>query len=588
MKYRRLILGFLISVLITGSWAGIQSAEFYRPKKDPVISQELQGLLSSSVDGSIYPVWVFFTDKGYHSRDAVRKGIDRAGADISTVAMERRKRRGTVPTTPGYRDIPVSQSYKDAVLAVSGVLKLRVTTRWFNGISVNATPGGIRAIAGLPFVREVAQVHSGIRREPGNPEIDESSTLRKPAALEYGDSYAQLDQMNAIAAHEAGYSGKGVRVLMLDTGYYKDHEAIDRSRVVAEYDFINDDTNTQSEGDETTSQNSHGTSTMSALGAAVPGKLYGPAYRCEYLLAKTEDVTQEEPVEEDYYVAGLEWGERNGADVASSSLGYIKWYDYSDMDGETPVVTRAVDRAVQLGVVVVTAAGNENGPDTDYPYIIAPADADSAISVGAVTPNGEVASFSSLGPTYDGRMKPEVSARGVGTWCALSGKPGRYGARSGTSLATPLVGGAAALILEARPGWSPMRVREALMQTAGNADQPNNRIGWGIIDVMKAINYGVLHTDTLEMVSRGFPNPFTESTVIEYNFPGEMDIGSGVSLKIYNIRGQLVESKRHMSRKGVFQWDLTRSDQRDLPTGLYFYRIRAGRATQTGKLMYIR
>ena len=146
------------------------------------------------------------------------------------------------------------------------------------------------------------------------------------------------------------------------------------------------------------------------MAANQPGSLIGPAFKSEYLLAKTEMVEQEIQAEEDNYVAGLEWGEENGAQVVSTSLGYLDWYTYEDLDGNTVVTTNAIDIAVRLGLTCVTAAGNEG--NSSWYYIIAPADADSVISVGAVNVNDMLATFSSHGPTYDGRIKPEVCARG--------------------------------------------------------------------------------------------------------------------------------------------------------------------------------
>ena len=169
------------------------------------------------------------------------------------------------------------------------------------------------------------------------------------------------------------------------------------------------------------------------------------------------------------------------------------------MDGNTAITTIGVDIAVSLGVVCVTAAGN-SGNDSWY-YIIAPADADSVISVGAVSDNGDIVSFSSHGPTYDGRIKPELCARGRQTWCVNPNSTTNYSRLSGTSLACPLVGGAAALIIQARPEWTAMEVREAMMLTASMSDSANNNYGYGILDAVNAISYeaNTVKTDNQEL-----------------------------------------------------------------------------------------
>ncbi len=184
-------------------------------------------------------------------------------------------------------------------------------------------------------------------------------------------------------------------------------------------------------------------------------------------------------------MAATEWAEALGAEVVSSSLGYIDWYTFEDMNGEVAVTTIAADRAVDLGVVVVTAVGNER--DNPWGHLIAPADGFGVIAVGAVDSNGTVAYFSSPGPTFDGRIKPEVVALGINNWLA-DNAPGDndYRRGSGTSFATPLVAGVAALLLEIYPEWTPDQVRAALLDTASLSLNPDNNLGWGIVNAALA------------------------------------------------------------------------------------------------------
>ncbi len=308
--------------------------------------------------------------------------------------------------------------------------------------------------------------------------------------MNYGGSYRQLTQINVPNAHLAGYRGQGVRVCMIDTGYRKDHaifaEAFTEGRVIAEYDFINDDTNTQNQAGDPSGQHNHGTYCWSTLGGALDGTHYGPAFEAEFLLAKTENVASETQVEEDDWAAAMRWADTMGADVISSSLGYSDWYVTANYNGDFCVTTKAADSAAAIGIVVCNSMGN-SGPGATT--LSAPADADSIVSCGAVDSNGTIAGFSSRGPTFDGRIKPEVCAQGVATYCATPTTTTSYGRVNGTSLSTPLIGGAAAVILSAHPSWTPMQVREAMMMTASQRCMPGNVYGWGIIDVMAAINY---------------------------------------------------------------------------------------------------
>ncbi|MCF7923436.1 MAG: S8 family serine peptidase [Candidatus Marinimicrobia bacterium] len=437
------------------------------------------------------PYWVFFNDKEVTDQSGFNP-TDYNFPHLSQRALDRRALRGTI-TGPTYQDLPVSRTYIDEILATG--IKVRAVSRWLNAVSIMAPPGYIQQIAGNPMVQKTKRIHKVTKRTIKRITRDDEFYVTDAG---YGASLAQNQQINAVAAHEQGYTGSDVWLLMLDTGYFTDHLAFQQERIVAEYDFIQGDSITSNQEGDADDQHNHGTYTASAAGGYIDGELRGTAYGCKYLLAKTEMQHEEIEAEEDFYVAALEWGEALGADIASSSLGYLDWYTYADLDGETAITTRGVDHAVSLGMICVTAAGNEG--NTSWNYIIAPADAHSVISVGAVDLNNVVPSFSSHGPTADGRIKPEVLARGVGTFCAGTDSTNAFRSASGTSLATPLVAGACALILEAHPNWTPMMVREALMLTADRSTSPDNTRGFGLIDVMAAINYdfGIIQGDVSE------------------------------------------------------------------------------------------
>jgi len=284
---------------------------------------------------------------------------------------------------------------------------------------------------------------------------------------------------------------------MMDTGFRQSHEAfqniINSGRLLAQYDFINNDDNTDYDpGQDSSNQPNHGTVTWSTLGGESDGNLYGPAYMADFILSKTEDVTSETHIEEDNWAAGAEWADSIGASVISASLGY-RWFDagqgdyqYEDLDGNTTIVTIAADLAAYNGIAVATAMGNEGNTSGS---LLAPADGDSVISCGAVDPYGYIAGFSSFGPTFDGRTKPEICAQGVFTVCADPGDMNGYTTSGGTSLSTPLIGGSCGVLLSAHPNWTPMMVREALMMTGRNVDSPANDYGWGIADLGRAIYY---------------------------------------------------------------------------------------------------
>ena len=438
-----------------------------------------------------HPYWIFFNDKEVADQ-ASFNSLDHDFSHLSQRALDRRALRGTT-TGPTYQDLPVPTAYVDEILSTN--VKVRAVSRWLNAVSVLATPEYIEDVEANPIVLKTKRIHKVTKKTIKRITRDDEIFFND---ADYGGSFDQNEQINAVPAHELGYTGTDVWLLVLDTGFYTDHLAFQQGRIVAEYDFIQSDSITQNQEGDVNSQHNHGTAVASAAGGFIDGELRGVAYECKYLLAKTEMYAEEIQAEEDFYVAALEWGEALGADVVSSSLGYLDWYTYEDLDGESAVTTRGMDIAAGMGLVCVTAAGNEG--NSDWYYVIAPADADSVISVGAVDEFNNIAGFSSHGPTADGRIKPEVLARGVSTFAAGTQDSSAFILASGTSLSTPLVAGAAVLILEAHPNWTPMMVREALMMTADGHTNPDNTRGFGLIDVMAAINYdfGIVQGDVNE------------------------------------------------------------------------------------------
>jgi hypothetical protein len=446
-------------------------------------------------------------------------------------------------------------------------------------------------------VARITPVARGTRRPlPTSEEGDAGARGAGGHNLNYGESLEQLEEIQVANAHDLGHKGAGVLVCMLDTGYYKDHEAFapirSSGRLIAEYDFIDHDTQTQNElGEDPPTQHNHGTYTWSALGGEKVGELYGPAYGARFILGKTEDVADEQPIEEDNWLAATEWADSIGARVISSSLGYLDWYTYEDMDGNTAVTTNAADIAASRNIVVCTAAGNEG--TTDWFYIIAPADGDSVLAVGASTSQNTVVPFSSHGPTVDGRTKPEVLARGVGTHCATSNSPTSYGNVSGTSLATPLVGGAAAMVIGAHPNWSAWRVRYALIRTADTFTTPDNHRGYGRIKVLDAINFSFVGVEDAGTAPGAIarlelrPNPFAPPGTIEIERPtaGALEVG------IYTASGRLVQRlDAGPSPAGVVRlsWDGRDTDRRLLPGGIYFLRATGPGFTRHAKLVLSR
>jgi len=439
-------------------------------------------------DGATVRVWVYFTDKGVRDRT----GYEAAAARVALTERALKRRAKVDQDRVLFVDLPVSRQYTESIEALGA--ELRRTSRWLNAASFDIPASRLDSIAGLPFVSAVRPV---ARFESPHLEYDSArpappDEALSPQALDYGPALGQMTQINVAAAHQKGYSGAGVTLAIMDTGFRKTHEAFSahyqNSRVLAEYDFVQDDPETANQPGDASDQWSHGTAIWSISGGWAPGQIVGPAFGANFILCKTENVSSETPVEEDNWVAALEFADSIGADVITTSLGYSDWYAYSDFDGQTATITLAANTCDSLGIVTCIAMGND-GPSPGT--LSAPADAFNILAVGAVDAGGYIASFSSRGPTYDGRIKPEVCAQGVSTYAASSAANNRYMYANGTSASTPLVGGAVCLVIEAHPDFSPFLIREALKVTADRAASPGNTYGWGILNVDAAVEWPV-------------------------------------------------------------------------------------------------
>lgn len=420
------------------------------------------------------PVWILLRDKG--------PGVDETAVQLrapSVLSPRALARRARVRDDAGvdWRDLPVSSVYV-AELEACGV-QVRAVSRWLNAVSVEADAGQRRALAHLPFVAGLQPVARRVPRAA--PEI----AVPPPTAAAdgpYGESLVQLERIGVAHLLACGYDGSGVLMGVQDSGFTLAHEVFRGADVRAERDFIEDDDDTSDPGDES-GQHDHGTSVLSTIVGVLDGTFMGAAPGVSLMLSKTEDVSMEEPVEEDWFIEGMEWHEAQGADLMTASLTYLDWYETVDLDGQTTLAARAALVALENGLVVVNSLGNY-GPEPTT--MGTPGDTDGVISVGAVEFDGRVAGFSSRGPTADGRIKPDVTAPGVGVFVVDPATTDGFRRASGTSFAGPLTAGAVALLLQIDPELGPTAVLDALRSTASQSSRPDNDQGWGQINAHAA------------------------------------------------------------------------------------------------------
>jgi serine protease AprX len=460
-----------------------------RPKQPIAFSLDAASYVAKHQENGKVKVWVFFTDKRVYTKGQFESAALAAREALTPRAIARRTKHGV--STIEFADLPVNQRYVNII--VNSGAKLRWESKWLNAASFEVDQMLLDRISKFPFVERIQPV--AIYKRGNNSPVGDKSIIHEEKAglesqsLSYGSSAAQLTQISVPQCHDSNYAGQGVIISMFDSGFRTTHNSFaqirSQGRLLAKYDFVFHDTIVDNEAIDDPSAWSHGTSTWSTCGGENPGIHYGPAYKASFILCKTEDIRTETQVEEDNWVAAVEYVDALGTDIISSSLGYTDWYTTPDYDGRTCVSTLAALQAARYGILVCNSIGN-SGPGATT--MGAPADADSIISVGAVTSTGTLSSFSSMGPTADGRIKPEVCARGSSDYLASSSSDAAYGFGSGTSFSCPLTAGAAAVIWGAHPDWTNMQVREAMMNTASQAANPDNSFGWGIVNTWAALH----------------------------------------------------------------------------------------------------
>jgi serine protease AprX len=554
-------------------------------------------------------VWVFFRDKG--RLETLKPDIHHSL--VSERSLLRRNKVRSADALVDYTDFPIEQSYMQELTAIG--VHVRQQSKWFNGVSVVATRGQLEQIQTLPFVRELELVwRAGKGAElVADVPVTSTTTFSTPIRgnsildLNYGPSLTQVQSINVPAVHNNGNYGQGVVVGVFDNGFrLLNHEVFDslRTRIVATYDFVD---HKVSVVPNNPAQNfgAHGIVTLSTLGGYIPGELIGPAFGASFILARTENDSSETPIEEDNWVAAIEWADSIGVDVTSTSLGYLDYnqpyasWSWQDMNGNTTLITKAADMAVGKGILVVNSAGN-NGLDPSHNTLNAPADGDSVLAIGATTVNGTRASFSSVGPTTSVpvRIKPDVMAQGTLVHCASPTDPIGYTYQQGTSLSCPLAAGVAALILHAKPDATPVQVANVMRMTASQANTPDNLMGWGVINAAAAVNYltrGVQSPGSF-LLADSYPNPFPTPTNPSTTIGFILAEQSEVTLKIFNTLGQEVRTVISDHRtSGAFSvaWDGTNNSGLNVASGVYFYRLVAsgisGRSyTDVRKLSVIR
>jgi serine protease AprX len=516
--------------------------------------------------------WVYFTDK-----PEAATYFNEPTLMLSQRSLDRRTQQNILLDI---HDVPLHTPYRQAIETTPGITVL-AQSKWFNCLHIRGTQTDIEALTALSFVSHVVFANHSLNNQQGRGVATTQhaqKNLETQTTFAYGNATNQIEMLNGHLLHQEGFTGAGKIIAVLDNGFTGVNTSAGFQRmqsnnlILGGYNFVERSNNFYSSG-------THGTLVLSTMGGFVENTFAGTAPDAFYYLFVTEANAFENPLEESLWVEAAELADQLGADIINTSLGYNTFdnpaynYTYADMNGQTAFITRGAERAFTRGMLCVTSAGNAgNG---SWQYITAPADAANTLTVGAVNSTGVPASFTSIGPTPDGRIKPDVAAQGVGS--AVITAAGTVSGANGTSFSSPITAGLVACFWQAFPELTNLEVLNAVRSSAHIFENPTAQMGYGIPNFWQAyLTQQALSAGpeiTPEAVSFAWaPNPFDGQLV--GRFPTHFH---GNDMILYNPLGRIV-------------WRGTITETVSIPTqdwasGLYLYQIMTVDGVLGGKVV---
>lgn len=518
--------------------------------------------------------------------------LSEPSAYLSERAIERRLFQ-EIPLSE--TDLPVNPEYI-LNLKMQGA-KIFYTSKWLNTVIADIdNENAVNAIRALDFVKEVRSSRAIEAKKSHQPfkrffsqekfeKINTRSTKSTTVGFNYGPSANQAQMLKIDQLHNQGYTGNGMVIAVLDAGFNSADvmpvfdSLFSTSRILGTRDFVQPGNSVYN-----TILSVHGTMVLSTMGGNLPGQIIGTAPHASYYLFRTEDATAEYLMEEYYWVQAAEYADSLGVDIFNTSLGYTRFdnpqedHTYEDMNGDSTPITIGADLAAQKGILVINSAGNEGA--NPWHYISAPADGDSVMAVGAVDENGIYAYFSSVGPTADGRVKPDVAAQGYNA--IVASVPSGIAMASGTSFSSPILTGAAACLWQANPTYTNMEIQNAIKASGNSASNPNNNLGWGIPDFLLANSLLVGNISEINYSNQinCYPNPFDEYIIADFTLDSKTD----AEIRLINSQGKIIKSiKSNNLNVGVNHIKFDNLDI--LSKGIYFIKISVGGAVITQKVI---
>lgn len=513
--------------------------------------------------------WVYFKDKSN-----TQTYFDNPLTMLTQRALDRRVNQGIALD---FKDIPIYQPYIDQISAISGIT-VKAKSKWLNTIHVRGTQALINSLKLLSFVSQIDFADKTLNQLGKIAQSAKIKAVNKVLNTQinynYGSSANQIQMLNGNLLHQQNFTGSGKIIAVLDAGFpgvdvlQPFQKLIVNNQILGGYNFVSKSSNFYT-GD------SHGTLVLSTMGGYKDGQLVGTAPDAKYYLFITEDVATENPVEESNWVEAAEEADRLGVDIITTSLGYFGYdnpaysHTYADMTGGATFISKGANIAFSRGIICVASAGNE--ALTSEPHIGVPAEALNVMAIGAVQANGIYATFSSIGPSFDGRIKPDVMAQG--NPAVLSDASGNIGTASGTSFSGPIMAGMVACFWQAFPTKTNQEIKQLITQSADRFSTPTVQYGYGIPDFGLALSKGL----SLEAFSKNdfiiYPNP--TSDIVSVTFPEGLNNGTVI---IYTVLGQKVLEKKITSQSPTISI-------KSLSNGMYLYKIDSDGFSKNGKIV---
>jgi serine protease AprX len=525
-------------------------------------------LFQSLIVFSQEDAWVYFTDK-----PNAQFYFDNPLEMLSQRAFDRRANQNIALDI---LDVPIHQPYIDQIDGV----EVKAKSKWFNAIHVRGSIESIDDLLNLPFVNNIQFANRNLNIAGRIGQANVAKNVHKQLDVQenfvYGNSSNQIQMLNGHLLHQQDYTGTGKIIAVMDAGFPGVNTASsfqrvrDNNQILGGYNFV-------ARNEDFYTSNSHGTMVLSLMAGYVENQLVGTAPNAGYYLFITEDIVDENPVEESYWVEAAELADSLGVDIINTSLGYFAYnnpnysYSYSDMNGVTSFIARGADIAFSRGMICVTSAGNSG--NSANPNISTPADAINTLTVGAVKFDETYATFSSIGPTFDGRIKPDVMAQGQNPYYSTT-TGSVVNASSGTSFSGPIMAGMVASFWQAIPWATNQQVVDFVRQSADRFSNPTIQFGYGIPDFDLALDIANLSVkDYNQFQFLLYPNPVKDELFV--SFPNDL---SEINWQLFNALGQEILEKRMSSNDNSISIS-------ELQNGIYYYSIEAKNTIQKGKLI---